>query len=561
MSGGTKAYRGKGVLELIEEAVHALRRCGFPVLAYYYVGALPFVLGFLFFWSEMARSSFALQRSVGASLALAMLYLWMKIWQSIFCRRVLESWSPDSEFENLGPGRLIRYGAVQVLLQAVAIPAQLAAFLLVVPFAWVYAIFQNATVLGFSRDHGKAPLRNLLRLAARQSNYQARENHLLILTGSVFAFFAWLNLLSVLVLIPILAKKFFGIESVFSVSPEAAYLNTTFVAVSLAVAFLCVSPLAKVVYTLRCFYGLSEASGSDLEWRLDYLRSRRAAGKRAALVAGLFVLGAMSLRGAERPPNAGAPAGGAITALEMDSAIEEVIHRSRYLWRFPREMAPEDELGPVARFFRATSVKIRSLFGSVAGAIDDLFAKFRRWIGGRDFQWDRRAEPSKLDWAMAMRGATYLVGALVLAAILVVAMRSWRRRHVLEAEADDEGVNPGEIDLESEAIMASQLPEEQWMTLAREQIERGEFRLAVRALFLASLASLGQRRLLRIERSKSNLDYLGELQRRGRSDAELQSAFGENVRVFERSWYGFHGVSREAVDLFLANCQRIASHG
>jgi len=45
-------------------------------------------------------------------------------------------------------------------------------------------------------------------------------------------------------------------------------------------------------------------------------------------------------------------------------------------------------------------------------------------------------------------------------------------------------------DLADENIRADQLPEDGWTKLARELLERGEFRLAMRAFYLASLAHL-----------------------------------------------------------------------
>ena len=74
----------KGAIELIEEAVHLLRQAPLPTLAAYYIGALPFVIGLLYFWADMGRSPFAGQHLAGATLGVAALFLWMKFWQSVF---------------------------------------------------------------------------------------------------------------------------------------------------------------------------------------------------------------------------------------------------------------------------------------------------------------------------------------------------------------------------------------------------------------------------------------------------------------------------------------------
>src|ERR1700723_2335057 len=76
--------RGRRATDLIEEAVHLLRTAPAGTLAAYYAGTLPFALGLLFFWSDMARSPFAARHLAEASLGLALLFLWMKFWQTVF---------------------------------------------------------------------------------------------------------------------------------------------------------------------------------------------------------------------------------------------------------------------------------------------------------------------------------------------------------------------------------------------------------------------------------------------------------------------------------------------
>ena len=49
----------KPPIELIEEALALLRCASVSAWGAYCVGTLPFVLAFLYFWSDMARSAFA----------------------------------------------------------------------------------------------------------------------------------------------------------------------------------------------------------------------------------------------------------------------------------------------------------------------------------------------------------------------------------------------------------------------------------------------------------------------------------------------------------------------
>src|SRR5436305_10642181 len=78
----------KPAIELIEEAVHLLRRAPLSTVALYYIGSLPFVVGLLYFWAEMSRSPFASEHLAGESLGLALLFLWMKLWQARFTRNL-----------------------------------------------------------------------------------------------------------------------------------------------------------------------------------------------------------------------------------------------------------------------------------------------------------------------------------------------------------------------------------------------------------------------------------------------------------------------------------------
>ena len=44
-----------GALDVLEEAVHLLRRAPAGTLAWYYGATLPFVLGGLFFWADLSH--------------------------------------------------------------------------------------------------------------------------------------------------------------------------------------------------------------------------------------------------------------------------------------------------------------------------------------------------------------------------------------------------------------------------------------------------------------------------------------------------------------------------
>jgi hypothetical protein len=111
-------------------------------------------------------------------------------------------------------------------------------------------------------------------------------------------------------------------------------------------------------------------------------------------------------------------------------------------------------------------------------------------------------------------------------------------------------------DLNDEKLEASRLPSDEWLALAREQMARGEWRLALRALYLATLAGLGAQGLVTLARAKTNLDYERELGRRAAGRAELVGGFRARRLAFERVWYGRDVAGEPEVRAWLGELER-----
>src|SRR4030095_4238713 len=73
---------------LIEEATALVRSTPRATLAVYYVRAIPFVMAFLYFWTDMSRNPFAGQHSSEAAFGVALSFVWMKFWQAMFSARL-----------------------------------------------------------------------------------------------------------------------------------------------------------------------------------------------------------------------------------------------------------------------------------------------------------------------------------------------------------------------------------------------------------------------------------------------------------------------------------------
>lgn len=548
-----KAQKVKGAIEILEEAVHILRLSPGSLLGVYYIGSLPFVLALLYFWADMSRNAAAEECSGVASFGLAMLFVWMKCWQAIFAQRIKAkiSFQPNASWTLR---RVSRLTATQSLTQASGLFVLPVALILALPFGWVYAFYQNASAEDGGDGQGLGALFNK---SWDQAKLWPGQNHFLLLIFSLFGLFVFLNLALSILLLPYLLKKFFGIETMFTMS-GLRVLNTTFLAATVALAYLCMDPLVKTVYALRCFYGSSLGSGDDLKAELKNFTARA-----TAVVPILIVL-----VGAIHPSNAIAREHPEKTAFEyevrdalvfpeeLNRSIEEVMNRPEFTWRMPRERLKKEspeKLGPVAQLMDwilgglKTGVK----------AIGRWMGKINDWLEKHMPKRDRPKESSGLDWLSWMPTLFWVLLATLIVVLAIFFWRTWQRRRIRPIAAAEESTPSSIPDLTDDQIKADELPADRWLTLAREFIEKGDFRLALRALFLATLAHLATQEVITIAKHKSNRDYERELRRRAHQHPGLPDLFSGIVRVFERSWYGSHDLTGEDLKLFGADQERI----
>ncbi len=570
MKRGARRDQGKPGLELIEEALHLVRSAPAGTLAMYYLGALPFMLGALWFWADMSRSPFAEQHLESASLGLAALFLWMKFWQGLYARALRAAMGKGQE--PLDRGAVWRMVVTHAALQPTGLFLLPLALVPVLPFPLVVAFYQNLTVLA---DGEVARLGVLVKRAARQALLWRRQNSMLLVVLWGFALLVFLNWSTFCFLLPGLLKMLFGVESIFTRS-NISMLNTTFFAAMAGLTYLCVDPILKAAYSLRCFYGESVQSGEDLKAELRQLVPAGAAQVTVCVFLALTgpawgasaptafapAAAASAPAAAPRPPAAdipqrgpdGRPAG-LLSAPELDRKIREVLQQPKYTWRMPRERAAEPEArrsGIIGRFFE----RMGELLSRWAQAVGDWLVKLlRRLFSGQS---QTQSGSSGYGWMVLLQLLLYALIAAAVVGLGFLLYRVWRGRRPRPGAIAGQPIQPA-LDLADENLGAGDLPVDGWTKLARELLARGELRLGLRAFYLASLAHLSERNLISLARFKSNRDYERELRRRGHSFPELLEAFGENVSVFERAWYGMHEVSGELVARFADNVERIRS--
>ncbi len=391
---------------------------------------------------------------------------------------------------------------------------------------------------------------------------------------------------------------FTGEENIFTRGGMDLF-NSTFVAVTFSLAYLLLDPIVKTFYALRCFYADSVLTGEDLKSELRALpavnaaaagatsggmaageaRQRPVATASAATALAIVLFAGFLPVGLEAAPVAGSSAPATVTVVapagadtrirppELDKSIEEVMHRREFAWRVPpaASAAPPVEnefMNSVAQWIKDSVVGTLKMLGHAWRTVSGWWDAFRK-IWFRD---DKKASPEADPTGGLFNGdplilqrMIYALIALIAAVLLFHSWRAWRGRAQtpeLAGRAASTGV-AAPPDLSNDDVLATQLPEDEWLQLARRLLEAGEHRLALRAFYLSILALLGGRGLLAIARHKSNRDYLQELRRRGRDRADLQLAFTRNVGRYERVWYGPHPANQDLFDQFLADRQII----
>lgn len=170
------------------------------------------------------------------------------------------------------------------------------------------------------------------------------------------------------------------------------------------------------------------------------------------------------------------------------------------------------------------------------------------------FEWLRKREPQerdtpKIDGPSVSMGAAnaVMIGAIVLvvAVLLVILIRSVKLKDKSNAVLDESN-GLQQQPLAHDAMSALSKPSETWAGLADELAARGEYREAIRHLYLALLSRLHRDGVIDYDPTFSNWEYLFAF--KGSSSAK--TAFKELTRRFDFAWYGKLGVDALAWTMF-----------
>jgi hypothetical protein len=126
---------------------------------------------------------------------------------------------------------------------------------------------------------------------------------------------------------------------------------------------------------------------------------------------------------------------------------------------------------------------------------------------------------------------------LLLGGVLALVFRNIWKDILPETELGSENPADAEILTASQATLR-----------ARSLSGSGDYRQAVRYLYLSALLLLDERGLLRYNRTQTNREYLRQLS----AQPELAGQLRPVIETFDRVWYGFQPVDEDSYAQYIA---------
>ena len=510
-------------MSALEDAVNLLRAAPLSTLLCHWIGSAPFTLAVLLFWNDITQYRPSSAACVADSLALAVLLAWMNGWRAAFAGRLRAQLS-GSPALPIGVWRVAGYQSLLGAGKLIVLPLSA---LIVFPLASTVAFYRYAAVLSCRAD---LSFRQVIARASKLAGIDGRQTWAALPAVAFLQLLVTLNVASALALLPQLVRMLTGYESIFARAGLSFVSNPLFAMASVAIGWLAIDPFIQAVYCVMYFRRESLESGEDLR---AALRSLRRAPRSAVIAAAalLCVLTGSISR---------ALAAAAITPEELRKSIDQSMQGHEYDWRLPPETVAQTKsswlLNMVDQLFRGFAWLLKQ----IGGAIERLI----RWI----FESSTSGTEAGAAPAHALSVGIYVAIGMILILGALLAVRILRARRARPGAAL--GSVPVAVLLEDESVTPDQLPEDGWVDMAEKCLREQNYRLALRAFYLANLAWLGRHEWIAINPGKTNGEYAADLRRRAREFPEARGVFAENLAAFERTWYGLHEATPEAVEHF-----------
>lgn len=557
----------------------------------YYVGTLPFASVFLYFWFDMLKSAYAQDTLIVWSLLLPVLFVWMKCWQAVYVN-ALNGWlynKPSPRYSVRGVLRLVAFTAILQPLGFIVVPLAMA---IGVPYPAAVFFFQDVLLSEALYEEGyyarcaeslrcscSSPGQGLM-LVWLFSPWQMCVTILMIgliifvnrflgmemamggeaktvagvlvaqissigALSSPLAFMLATGISALAYVIPWILEHLLGIETAYSHGFGQMLSSLSFMAVVFVLVFMFLDPLVKISTVIRRFQYLSRSSGEDILFSLKELsrKARKASALGLLLLAGL-VFSPSASRADVTEERDEPSAASAVPALaerqgKLDVALDETLRKSRYTWRMPRELADSSEK---AKERHGWLKGVEAYMQRLRERADALIRRFGEWmkkIVSRQEETEKKGgwwdSLLSVGW---FEGLFYLLTAGLVGIALFLFGRWLKKRGALmPATASTEG--KAAVDIHDQGVSPDDLPPDEWLEMAFSFVDQGDYRAAMRALFLSVLAKLGQMDLITLRSYKSNRDYMRELSLRARGRGEIIELFKGLRGGMECTWYGF----------------------
>ncbi len=512
---GRRAAEEAGGVELLEEAVQLLRAAPSGAWLAWLAGIVPFVSALLWFGADALLNPASAANLPGAAFVAAAAFVWKQWMESLFLSRLraaLAGAEPRTG-ARVALGALTRQAAVQSL-SLLTLPFGFCALIAAAPAVFFH---RNFSLLAWDDPDDAMPG------AWRLARSHPRQAWMFLAMVALVWILAYVNLLALALTAAQLSRSIFGVEQLLAHPLILLRSGTVHWGVFIG-AYAAADLLLDAGAAVRCFRGGSARTGEDI----------LAAVRRIAASVAIFAILAPA-----------APAFASVEPAKLDESIERTLRKPEFAWRMPaaRNADAPTIVAWVEKGWHGLGYRLGRAFRALA---DWLFRPERTPSGGRA---EPGGDPGWTRWLLIALAVVAAAGA----AFVLVRARSARQARA-DAIASPAAVS---VDLEDRTLLPDRLTEDSWLKLADEWIVKGDYRLALRAMHLAGLRMLSERRLITIQRWKTCADYSAELRRKSRHAPKLSQGFEKNARVFDLGWYGFRGVEIAALDEFRSRLEEI----
>lgn len=215
----------------------------------------------------------------------------------------------------------------------------------------------------------------------------------------------------------------------------------------------------------------------------------------------------------------------------LGSLLDELVRAHE---DYPREVFTPQDVQPLKEILSRPEFQWEGQAIQAPSWLSDLYNRFLDFLDRILF--------GTLNAAYQGRVLFQVAGVLAFLLALFFIYRSLSRNLAQEAElAGEEGETDESLTSKSALKRAESLS------------MRGDYRNAIRYLYLSSLLVLDEQGLLRYDRSRTNREYLRSVS----SKPELAKPLRDVIDVFDRVWYGFENVDEQTYQSYVKHVDEL----